>query len=49
MTLKMDFGKSEYIVENNIYHLANFQKCICFCYYYLESKFMPVLIFSKLH
>ena len=25
-------SKSEYIVENNIYHLVIFQKCICFCY-----------------
>ena len=24
-------SKSEYIVENNIYHLVIFQKCICFC------------------
>ena len=24
-------SKSEYIVENDAYHLVIFQKCICFC------------------
>ena len=24
-------NKYEYIVENNIYYLAIFQECICFC------------------
>ena len=40
-------NKSEYIVENNVDHLVIFQKCICFYQYYLQSKFMPELIFSK--
>ena len=40
-------SKSEYIVENNTYHLAIFQKCICFCWCYLQSKFMPELIFTS--
>ena len=40
-------NKSEYIVEHNVDHLVIFQKCICFYQYYLQSKFMPELIFSK--
>ena len=41
-------SKSEYVVENNIHHLVIFQKCICFCLYYLQSRFMPELSFSNL-
>ena len=41
-------SKSEYVAENNIHHLVIFQKCICFCLYYLQSRFMPELSFSNL-
>ena len=31
-------NKFECIVENNVYHRDIFQKCICFCWHYLQSS-----------